>query len=129
MSNNGCPDLPLKVKIALNEAMIHTEFELDRDILLEESKSYLDKVVEVMNEHPEYNMEILGHTDNLGEKGPLLSLSKSRAKKVVEYLISQGIDESRLKSDGFGGEDPIASNESPSGRKQNERIEFKVKFK
>ena len=97
--------------------------------MTEESFKYLDKVVEVLNDHPEYNLEITGHTDNLGEEGPLLSLSKARAKAVVDYLVSKGIDASRLTSDGMGGKDPIASNESPSGRKQNERIEFKVKFK
>lgn len=128
MSNHGCPPIDLKVKMILNDAMINTDFEKDRDVLLEESYVYLDKVVEVLNSHPEYNMQIHGHTDNLGEKGPLLALSKARAKKVLDYLVSKGIEESRLTSDGHGGEDPLTSNESPSGRKQNERIEFVIKF-
>ncbi len=127
--NHGCPDLGLKTKMTLNNAKIGVEFVDDDDEILEECYPLLDEVVQLLNEHPEYDMKIEGHTDNFGEEGPLMALSKGRAKAVYDYLISQGIAPERLSHEGYGHHKPLASNEHPAGRKQNNRVEFKVIFR
>ncbi len=124
----GCPDIPLEVKIVLNDAMRSVNFRPSNDIIEDTSYQYLDEVVEIMNEHPEYYMLVEGNTDNQGAEGPLMNLSVKRAEKVVEYLVEKGISKDRLKAVGHGGNNPIASNQHPEGRKQNERVEFTVKF-
>jgi OOP family OmpA-OmpF porin len=128
LENGGCPGIDLAVKRILNEAMRTVKFELNNDDLIETSFEHIDKVVQVLNDHPEYKMHIGGHTDNEGQPGPLLSLSKARAKKVVEYMVSKGISADRLTSEGYGDTKPIAYNDNPSGREQNMRIEFTIKF-
>ncbi len=69
---------------------------------------------------------ISGHTDNVGNKSYNLKLSENRAKSVANYLISKGIDASRIKSLGMGNSKPIQSNESEDGRKANRRVEFYI---
>ena len=129
IENDGCPEIDLYVKKVFNEAMNDVEFENRSDVLEEKSLSILDKIVKVMQEYPEFPLlEISGHTDNSWTEESNMILSTNRAKKVMDYLISKGIAKSRLKSAGFGDTKHIASNDSPSGRKQNERIEFKVHF-
>jgi outer membrane protein OmpA-like peptidoglycan-associated protein len=71
-------------------------------------------------------VEIGGHTDNVGSDESNLQLSDSRAKSVVEYLVSKGIDASRLTYKGYGETQPIADNESDEGRAKNRRTEFRV---
>jgi OOP family OmpA-OmpF porin len=70
---------------------------------------------------------IEGHTDSKGKKAYNLQLSTKRAKSVKSYLIKQGIQEHRIEAIGYGESQPIASNKSKKGQKQNRRIEFKIK--
>lgn len=126
--NGGCPGLDLETKKTLNEALRNVEFENGSDILIESSAKYIDRIVDVMKNHQDYKIHIIGHTDNSGETGPNLSLSKSRANVVKEYVVSKGVDENRVTSEGVGEKKPIASNDNPAGRAQNERIEFTIKF-
>jgi OOP family OmpA-OmpF porin len=84
--------------------------------------------VKVMQENPEYNLDIYGHTDNTGKADKNLQLSKDRAASVREYLVSKGVDGSRLRSEGFGQDRPVADNSTAAGRAKNRRVEFKVTF-
>jgi OOP family OmpA-OmpF porin len=68
--------------------------------------------------------EVAGHTDNVGDKAMNQRLSEARAKAVVAYLRSKGIDASRLVSRGYGETKPIADNGTADGRAQNRRITF-----
>ena len=128
VGNNGCPDLDLYVKRVLNEALISVEFENGNDVLLEESFEVLDKVVKLMNEYSEFKMDVEGHTSNAGHEDPNLVLSQARSERVVEYMVNQGISADRLRAIGYGDKLPIASNSDPAGRKQNERIQFRVRY-
>jgi OmpA-OmpF porin, OOP family len=77
-------------------------------------------------------IEIRAHTDNMGDEKYNMLLSDARAQKVVAYLISKGIDKSRLQSKGYGATMPVAPNkhedgaDDPEGRQRNRRTEFKV---
>ena len=129
VENNGCPELDLYVKKVFNEAMNDVDFEVNQDVLMDDSYAILDKVVKVLNEYPEFKLlEVHGHTDNSGHAEPNMILSKARAIAVVNYLVSKGIDPVRLEAIGHGGTKPIAANDNPAGREQNERIDFSVRY-
>ena len=80
-----------------------------------------------MNEdYPDVKMSIAGHTDNTGKPEKNQALSVSRAESVKKYLVSKGVNESRLTATGFGQDQPIADNTTTSGKAKNRRVEFKV---
>jgi outer membrane protein OmpA-like peptidoglycan-associated protein len=90
------------------------------------SKTELDKLVKFMNENKTLRMEISGHTDDVGKDADNMELSKKRAKSVYDYLVSAGIQESRLTFAGYGETQFVAPNTSDKNRQLNRRIEFKV---
>ncbi len=87
----------------------------------------LDKLAEFLIRNPEIRLEIIGHTDNLGPEPVNQKVSAERAAIVMHYLITQGIDPSRLQSKGMGSLDPIESNDTQLGRQTNRRIEFLIR--
>jgi len=72
------------------------------------------------------HIEVSGHTDNVGSVNANFILSEHRAKAVVDYLTSKGVDRARLSFKGYGSKKPIVKNDSDEGRKQNRRVEFIV---
>ena len=86
----------------------------------------LDRVLDILNANPTANIEIGGHTDNIGPIGGNIRLSERRANAVRDYLIFGGIEASRLTAVGYGPDQPIASNDTAEGRAANRRIEFTV---
>lgn len=87
----------------------------------------LDDIVELLNNMPKMQMDIGGHTDNVGSKETNDNLSEARAKSVYDYLVSKGIDKSRLTHKGYGYSVPIASNNTEEGRAKNRRVTFEIK--
>jgi OOP family OmpA-OmpF porin len=71
-------------------------------------------------------IEIGGHTDNVGSAAVNQRLSQQRAQAVRQYLVGKGVPAGRLRVVGYGASKPIASNDTPEGRAQNRRIEFTV---
>lgn len=94
--------------------------------LLPESTVELDKLVAFMNNNPSIHIEIGGHTDNVGKPEDNQLLSENRSKSVRQYLIDHAIAENRIQYKGYGEEQPIATNETPEGRANNRRTEFKI---
>jgi outer membrane protein OmpA-like peptidoglycan-associated protein len=92
------------------------------------SSSYipLNKLAVSLNQYPGSNVLIGGHTDNKGTEATNKELSLQRANSVATYLVSQGIDASRLKTAGFGSSLPIGDNNSNMGRAENRRVEIKI---
>ena len=92
----------------------------------------LDELVTLLEENPSMEIELSAHTDSKGTDEYNLKLSDERAKTVVEYLVSKGIDRGRMLAKGYGETQPIAPNENadgsdnPEGRQKNRRTEFKV---
>src|SRR6476661_3845923 len=91
-----------------------------------ESVSELDKVVTLLTDNPKLQIEITGHTDNVGKPADNLLLSQNRAKAVVAYLLNHRIDPKRLTSKGYGATKPVASNDTEAGKSQNRRTELHV---
>jgi outer membrane protein OmpA-like peptidoglycan-associated protein len=83
----------------------------------------LDKLVVFLNNYPDRNVVIEGHTDDVGRHEMNQTLSQHRADSVKFYLVQQGIRHKRLAASGMGETQPIADNQSPSGRQQNRRVE------
>jgi outer membrane protein OmpA-like peptidoglycan-associated protein len=101
-------------------------FETAKWDLLPASTSELDGLVEILTDNPKIAIEIRGHTDNVGSSSSNQTLSENRAKAVVEYLVSKGIEQSRLTFVGFGQEQPTTTNDTPEGRAYNRRVEFRI---
>ncbi|WP_299126632.1 OmpA family protein [uncultured Winogradskyella sp.] len=101
-------------------------FDFDKSELLEVSIHELDELYGYLKENSDLSIEIYGHTDNVGLNKRNKELSKERAKAVADYLISQGLDMSRIQSIGFGSSKPVSTNETEEGRQQNRRVEFKI---
>ena len=93
-----------------------------------ESISYelLTGLVDALKKVPHLDIEIQAHSDSIGDVSFNQALSEQRARSVYDYLVSHGIDESRLSSKGFGESQPIASNETLEGRSLNRRVDFVV---
>ena len=85
--------------------------------------THLDKLVAFLNRYPNREVSIEGYTDSVGSQDYNQGLSERRAESVRHYLREQGIDSGRLSASGKGESDPVASNESASGRQQNRRVE------
>ena len=101
-------------------------FETNRYELTPTSLIELDKLVVLLSENPTIQIEIGGHTDNIGKAEANLLLSENRAKSVVDYLLSKKIDGRRLFYKGFGLTQPIADNNTEAGRALNRRTEMKI---
>ena len=95
--------------------------ELDKISFIE-----LDKLSSLLSSNTSINVEISGHTDNVGAKEYNLKLSTERAKSVYNYLLNKGIDGGRLTYVGYGDTVPVADNETVEGRAKNRRTEYRI---
>lgn len=126
-SNFGCPVIKPEVIERVNLAAKNIFFATGSAKLLAKSYASLDKVVAVLTENPTYKVDIEGHTDITGTHDKNMTLSENRAASVKAYLVSKGIDESRITSAGFGPDKPIADNKTAAGRAKNRRVEMKLR--
>ncbi|MFP4844479.1 OmpA family protein [Winogradskyella sp. PE311] len=101
-------------------------FDFDKAKLLKVSIEELDQLYKYLSQNSNLNIEIYGHTDNVGLGTRNKELSEQRAKAVVDYLISQGLNPSRIQFIGFGSSKPISENITEEGRQLNRRVEFKL---
>jgi outer membrane protein OmpA-like peptidoglycan-associated protein len=95
--------------------------------LLSESYPELNELVQALGANPALNIEVAGHTDNVGDKRLNLALSENRAKVVASYLIRHGVAENRITARGYGGTRPIADNANEAQRPLNRRVELVVR--
>ena len=86
----------------------------------------LDKLVELMLANPDMEIRLEGHTDNQGNPKLLRQLSLKRVETVKSYIVKKGVNAKRIKTAGFGGENPIGRNVNESGRSENRRVEFVI---
>lgn len=110
-------------KIALRNIF----FDYAKATLRQESNAELDRLVKLMKDVPNLKIEISGHTDNTGSATINETLSQQRADAVVAYLVTKGINASRMTAKGYGSSKPVAPNTTDDGRQQNRRTEFEIK--
>jgi OmpA-OmpF porin, OOP family len=123
---DGCPDeVPEQVK-QFTGVIKGIQFDFGKATIRPDSKPTLDAAVKVLKENPSVRIEISGHTDNVGPRPRNVQLSKERAEAVKEYIVSKGIDASRLETRGAGPDEPIENNATAAGRQKNRRTEFKL---
>ena len=119
---------PLKPIITETEVILQPIFfEFNKSNITAEGAAELDKLVEVMNEHPEMVIFAKSHTDNRGGDKYNMNLSDRRAKSTVQYVISKGIDKSRISGMGKGENEPkvdCGSNCTDDEHQLNRRSEF-----
>jgi outer membrane protein OmpA-like peptidoglycan-associated protein len=101
-------------------------FDFNKSTLTAGAKQNLDKLVPVFKEYPDTDIKIFGYTDSKGSDEYNLSLSEQRSAAVKNYLASKSLGSSRFKTVGMGEADPIADNETDSGRSKNRRVEFAI---
>lgn len=104
-------------------------FDFDKHHLLESSINELDQIYNYLNTHKRLQIEIYGHTDDVGSKKRNDELSMLRAKEVAMYLISKGLRGERITATGYGNTFPVVLNTTEEGRALNRRVEFKLIFK
>ncbi len=121
----------IKTEIALNQIVGSDPvlFAVGSPFIAESSKPVLQRIAEILIDNPEGNLEVEGHSDTDGPEDINLDLSKSRAEAVMEFLISKGVDPSRISSIGYGETRlKIDPEVTAQDRADNRRIEFRVVF-
>ncbi len=126
-ANFGCPSVDQEDINRVNLAAKNIFFATGLAELLPKSFASLNEVVKILKDNPTYKIQINGHTDNKGDVLMNQSLSEARAAAVRNYMISKGIEESRLFSTGYGEIKPIADNNTVSGRTENRRVEMALR--
>ncbi|MFZ6001823.1 MAG: OmpA family protein [Bacteroidota bacterium] len=115
-----------KLEVGLNMVIPNVVFYFGKTLLKPESAAPLTNVLTLLNQNPGLKLEIGGHTDDEGDANYNLQLSQGRAQSVVDYLIKQGIDSSRLRARGYGEEQPIDNTGTKAGKAKNRRVAFTV---
>ncbi|MDC0715275.1 OmpA family protein [Nannocystis bainbridge] len=124
---DGCADEIPRAVTKFTGVIKGIFFDIDKDSIKKTSKATLDNAVKVLKDFPSVKVEISGHTDSSGDRDHNVDLSKRRADAVKKYLTDKGIDSARITTRGAGPDEPIADNNSKTGKAKNRRIEFKLK--
>ncbi|MUH36223.1 OmpA family protein [Zobellia amurskyensis] len=90
------------------------------------SQTTLNSMAKILNDYPKSNVLVEGHTDSAGPDDYNMTLSKQRASSVTNYLISQGIDKSRLETKWYGETQPVGDNTTNEGKAKNRRVELAI---
>lgn len=139
--NKGCPvkiaellkkpgeirELKADEVIIQNIKVAPIHFESNKSYLTDYSKGIINKLLKTLNEDTEYHVNIFGYADSQGPDDKNILLSQARVKTAVDYLVSNGIDKSRIiMQKAFGEAKPVASNDTAEGRLRNRRVEFEI---
>lgn len=101
-------------------------FDVDSTAIKPTFRDTLDRVAQSMVQYPDSLIDVYGHTDSTGSDAYNQQLSERRAQAVAAYLTSRGVSAARVRSQGFGETQPVASNDTEEGRSANRRVEIKI---
>lgn len=125
--HNGCPLARLIKEDSLIAITQQVQFDHAKATVKPESDELLSNVAKVLKDYPEIELlEIQGHTDNTGPAYVNRKLSADRARAVLDWLVSHGVDAKRLTSRGYGPDKPVDNNATEEGRAKNRRVVFRV---
>jgi len=116
----------IKVRVGKKVVLNNILFETGKSILTTGSFTELERLLNIMKENTLMKIEISGHTDKTGSEPLNFKLSEARAKAVVDYLIKNDVDRTRMEFRGYGSLQPISDNTTAAGRAKNRRVEFKI---
>jgi len=119
-------DVKMKFEPSRMITLDNVLFETGKATLKPSSFKELNELVDVMKNKKGMEIEIAGHTDNVGNSESNMKLSLERANAVRNYLIKHGIAANRVKAKGYGDTQPVAPNETAEGRKKNRRTEVRI---
>jgi OmpA-OmpF porin, OOP family len=126
----GDPDAIYEVEVQIEPPkefiLDNVYFDSGKATLKPASSKALNDLVAVLKLKNTMQIQIQGHTDNVGNDEVNLKLSQDRADAVKKYLVTKGINESRVQAKGFGPTRPIADNSSEQGKSKNRRTSLKV---
>jgi OOP family OmpA-OmpF porin len=126
-ANNGCPVQATKGQLmVINDGIKNLQFETGQTIIKSSSFPALDKLAELLVDNQIFLFRIDGHTDNVGDSVMNIVLSQGRADAVKNYLVSKGVDASRISATGYGSNRPVVSNSTEAGRARNRRVDMQV---
>lgn len=129
-SLDKCPGTPKGFKVDAEgcplKAALHLNFATDSDKVDAAGAAKVNEFASFLKDSPAYKANIVGHTDSTGSDKHNQKLSEKRAAKVKSMLIDDGVDASRLTSEGMGEKMPVASNKTKAGRAENRRIEVEL---
>ncbi|MFM2359440.1 MAG: hypothetical protein RLY16_1433 [Bacteroidota bacterium] len=126
-ANFGCPAIEEAVVAKVKKAAQNLFFATGSARLLASSNVSLNNVVALLQQNPDYKVDISGYTDNTGDATRNRNLSEERAISVKNYLVKKGISESRITAQGFGDENPLGDNNTAAGRAKNRRVEMTLR--
>ena len=127
-SNFGCPLISETIINKVNLAAKNVFFATGSAKLLAKSFGPLKTVAQIMKDNPTFKINVEGHTDSVGKHDMNMTLSNNRAASVATYLKTiGGVDESRISSEGYGPDRPIAPNKLAAGRAKNRRVEMHLR--
>jgi outer membrane protein OmpA-like peptidoglycan-associated protein len=109
---------------ACHVALYGVLFDLNKSTLQSASDGPLQQVASVMAANPPTNLEIQGHTDDVGGDAYNQTLSEARARSVIAWLTQHGVGAARMTTKGYGKTMPIADNKTDEGRMKNRRVEI-----
>jgi len=101
-------------------------FDVNSDVLKPTARENLTKVVASLEKYPGTNVVLVGHTDADGTEAYNQTLSERRASSAANFLVAQGVTRARIDATGRGETEPVASNETDSGKQQNRRVEIAI---
>jgi len=112
------------LKVAVKNAYENLLFATNKAVILPVSYPFLNELASALKDNPEYNVSIIGHTDNVGTKESNQVLSEKRANEVKNFLIKELVPTEKIMSKGMGESKPIDTNDTKVGQAKNRRVEF-----
>lgn len=125
--NDTTKELAVKsdVKVGEKISLPNITFEKGHSYITPESYIELNRFAQYLFKHPTLEVQINGHSDNTGSKFRNQKISEQRARQVFEYLIQKGV-QNKMYFKGYGGQFPIATNDTEEGKAKNRRVEFEI---
>ena len=106
------------------KSILYINFDVDKSNVTSDGKEVIDQIAGALKKEPLLKIAIEGHTDNTGDAAHNKKLSNDRANTVLNALVSNGIEKTRLSAKGFGAEQPLVANDSEDNKAKNRRVEL-----